>query len=162
MRVGIGYDVHRLVAGRRLILGGQDIPFTHGLEGHSDGDVLVHAVMDALLGALGAGDIGDLFPPTDAQWKDACSMDLLDLVWSRVREAGMALVNLDAVIVAERPKLAELRSAMQESIAEHLGYADSTRVNVKATTTEGLGFEGEGLGIVAHAVVLLDTASGEV
>ncbi len=154
VRVGQGYDVHRLVEGRRLILCGVDISWEKGLDGHSDADVAVHALMDALLGALGLGDIGHLFPDTDPAYEGADSMKLLDAVMERVREKGYRVGNADVTIVAQRPKLAPYIEQMKNNLAAGLGVS-AERVNVKATTTERLGFEGEGLGISAQAVALL-------
>lgn len=154
MRIGIGYDVHRLVAGRELIIGGLAIPFAKGLLGHSDADVLCHAIMDAMLGAAGLPDIGHLFPDNDDSFKDARSLDLLREVLAKIREAGYEVVNIDSVVVAERPKLAPYAPRIKENIAKALGLPLSA-VGVKATTTEGLGFEGDSLGMSAHAVVLL-------
>lgn len=153
-RVGQGYDAHRLAEGRRLVLCGVEIPHDRGLDGHSDADVAVHALMDALLGALGEGDIGRLFPDSDPQYKGADSMKLLQIVMERVRARGCRVGNADITIVAQRPKLAGFMPRMRERIAEALGV-DETRVNVKATTTERMGFEGEETGISAQAVVLL-------
>lgn len=153
-RVGQGYDVHRLVEGRRLVLCGVDIPWEKGLDGHSDADVAVHALMDALLGALGEGDIGRHFPDTDPAYRGADSMKLLAVVMEKVRAAGWRVGNADVTIVAQRPKLAGYMDAMKQNIARGLGVAPD-RVNVKATTTERLGFEGEGLGISAQAVAML-------
>jgi len=154
VRVGQGYDVHRLVEGRKLILCGVEIPWERGLDGHSDADVAVHALMDALLGALGEGDIGRHFPDTDPAYKDADSMKLLDVVVDKVRAAGYRVGNCDVTIVAQRPKLSGYMNEMKANIAACLGV-DPSRVNVKATTTEKLGFEGEGLGISAQAVALI-------
>ena len=154
-RIGHGYDVHRLVAERRLVIGGVDIPFERGLLGHSDADVLVHAVMDALLGAAALPDIGQQFPDRDPQWKDADSLVLLKQVAMLLREKGYAVANVDATVVAQRPKLAAFIPSMRENIAQTLGLA-AEQVNVKATTEEHLGFTGEELGIAAHAVVLLE------
>ena len=154
IRVGQGYDVHRLVEGRRLILCGVDISWEKGLDGHSDADVAVHALMDALLGALGLGDIGHLFPDTDPAYEGADSMKLLDAVMERVREKGYRVGNADVTIVAQRPKLAGHMQAMRENTARGL-RTELARVNVKATTTERMGFEGEELGISAQAAVLL-------
>lgn len=154
VRVGQGYDVHRLVEGRRLILCGVDISWEKGLDGHSDADVAVHALMDALLGALGLGDIGHLFPDTDPAYEGVDSMKLLDAVMERVREKGYHVGNADVTIVAQRPKLAPYIEQMKNNLAAGLGVS-AERVNVKATTTERLGFEGEGLGISAQAVALL-------
>jgi len=153
-RVGQGYDVHRLTEGRRLVLCGVEIPWEKGLEGHSDADVAIHALMDALLGALGLGDIGRHFPDTDARYAGADSMRLLDTVMDLVRERGYRVGNADVTIVAQRPKLGPYMSQMRERVADALSV-DHERVNIKATTTEHLGFEGEGLGISAQAVALL-------
>lgn len=153
-RIGHGYDVHRLVEGRRLILGGVDIAWERGLLGHSDADVLVHAVMDALLGAAALGDIGKLFPDTDSEYAGADSLKLLAEVMRRLRAAGFEISNIDATVVAQRPKLAPHIDAMRENIARAAALAPS-QVSVKATTEEKLGFTGEGLGIAAHAVALI-------
>ena len=155
LRIGHGYDVHRLTEGRRLILGGVEVPYEKGLLGHSDADVLTHAVMDALLGAAALGDIGKLFPDTDAAYAGISSILLLERVAERLREAGYAVVNLDATVLAQAPKLAPYRERMRENLARVLALVAS-RVSVKATTEEGLGFTGEGLGIAAHAVALLE------
>lgn len=155
MRIGHGYDVHRLVEGRRLILGGVEIPFEKGLLGHSDADVLLHALMDAMLGAAALGDIGLHFPDSDPAYAGADSLALLRTVGGMVREAGFTVSNLDCTVLAQRPKLRPYIPKMQENIAKALGVPLSG-VNVKATTEEGLGFTGEGLGIAAHAVVLLE------
>ena len=155
LRIGHGYDVHRLTEGRELILGGVSVPYEKGLFGHSDADVLTHAVMDALLGAAALGDIGGLFPDTDAAYAGISSLLLLERVAERLREAGYAVVNIDATILAQAPKLAPYRERMRERLARALGL-DVSRVSVKATTEEGLGFTGEGLGIAAHAVALLE------
>ena len=153
-RVGHGYDVHRLVEGRRLILGGVDIPYERGLLGHSDADVLVHAVMDALLGAAALGDIGKLFPDTDERYSGADSLKLLAAVMEALRGAGWSVSNIDATIIAQRPKLAPYIAEMRVRIAAAAGI-ESSQVSVKATTEEKLGFTGEGLGIAAHAVALI-------
>ena len=155
LRIGHGYDVHRLTEGRRLILGGVEVPYEKGLLGHSDADVLTHAVMDALLGAAALGDIGKLFPDTDAAYAGISSILLLERVAERLREAGYAVVNLDATVLAQAPKLAPYRERMRENLA-HVLALDASHVSVKATTEEGLGFTGEGLGIAAHAVALLE------
>lgn len=155
LRIGHGYDVHRLTEGRRLILGGVEVPYEKGLLGHSDADVLTHAVMDALLGAAALGDIGKLFPDMDAAYAGISSILLLERVAERLREAGYAVVNLDATVLAQAPKLAPYREQMRENLARVLAL-DTSRVSVKATTEEGLGFTGEGLGIAAHAVALLE------
>jgi 2-C-methyl-D-erythritol 2,4-cyclodiphosphate synthase len=153
-RVGTGFDVHALVAGRRLILGGVDVPHARGLEGHSDADVLLHAICDAILGAIGAGDIGRHFPDSDAGWKDADSRVLLRVVWQRAAAAGYALGNVDATIIAQEPRLAPFMPYMVTNIAADLG-ASTGQVNVKAKTTERLGLTGRGEGIAAMATVLL-------
>ena len=155
MRIGHGYDVHRLVEGRKLILGGVEIPWEKGLDGHSDADVLTHAIMDALLGAAAMGDIGKLFPDTDDRFLSICSMELLTEVGSRLRAAGYAVGNIDATVIAQRPKLAPYIDAMRKEIAERL-QIDVSRISVKATTEEHLGFTGSGDGIAAHAVCLLE------
>ncbi|WP_245690523.1 2-C-methyl-D-erythritol 2,4-cyclodiphosphate synthase [Sporolituus thermophilus] len=151
MRVGIGYDVHRLVAGRNLILGGVEIPYEYGLEGHSDADVLLHAIKDALLGAAALGDIGRHFPDTDPRYKGASSLKLLARVKEILAEKGYEAGNVDATVIAQKPKLAPYIAQMNANIAAVLGI-DVDRVNVKATTTEGLGFTGRGEGIAAQAV----------
>jgi len=155
MRIGIGYDVHAFVTGRPLFLGGIEIPYTLGLEGHSDADVLLHAICDALLGAVGEGDIGKHFPNTDPQYRDIRSTVLLKKVISKIREKGFHPVNVDATIVAERPKLTDFIPRMVKQIADVL-QIEPGRVNVKATTTEGLGFTGRGEGIAAYAVALVE------
>ena len=157
LRVGHGYDVHRLVAGRPLILGGVTIPYETGLLGHSDADVLLHAVMDALLGAAALGDIGKLFPDSDAAYENISSLTLLSRVADILTENGCSVVNLDATVLAQAPKLSPHREAMRRNIADALEI-DVSRVSVKATTEEGLGFTGEKLGIAAHAVALLEKA----
>ncbi|NNU85113.1 2-C-methyl-D-erythritol 2,4-cyclodiphosphate synthase [Geobacillus sp. BMUD] len=153
-RIGQGFDVHQLVEGRPLIIGGVTIPYEKGLLGHSDADVLLHAVADACLGAIGAGDIGRHFPDTDPRFKDADSAELLAHVWALVRQEGYALVNADCTIIAQKPKMAPYIEEMKRVIARLL-EADHSQVNVKATTTEKLGFTGRGEGIAAQAVVLL-------
>ena len=155
LRIGHGYDVHRLVEGRKLILGGVDIPYEKGLLGHSDADVLTHAVMDALLGAAAMGDIGKLFPDSEDAYRGISSILLLNKVRERLDEAGFCVINLDATILAQVPKLAPYREEMRCNLARALGL-DVGRVSVKATTEEGLGFTGEGLGVAAHAVALLE------
>ena len=157
LRIGHGYDVHRLIEGRPLILGGVTIPHETGLLGHSDADVLLHAVMDALLGAAALGDIGKLFPDTDAAYENVSSLTLLLRVADKLAENGYRVVNLDATVLAQAPKLAPHREAMRRNIAEALGI-DVSRVSIKATTEEGLGFTGEKLGIAAHAVALIEKA----
>jgi 2-C-methyl-D-erythritol 4-phosphate cytidylyltransferase/2-C-methyl-D-erythritol 2,4-cyclodiphosphate synthase len=154
VRTGFGYDVHRLVDDRKLVLGGVEVPFDRGLLGHSDADVLVHAVIDALLGAAGAGDIGRLFPDDDPAFRDISSLALLDRVVVLLRERGLELENLDAVLVAQAPRLAPYVSRMEENLARALGVSPGA-VNVKATTTEGLGFAGVGAGMAGYAVVAL-------
>ncbi len=154
MRIGIGYDVHRLMEGRRLILGGVEIPFEKGLLGHSDADVLLHAVMDALLGAAGKGDIGRLFPDNDPQYEGADSLVLLRQVMDLVREAGYSVENIDAVVICQRPKLFPYYPQMKAKMAAAIGCCES-RINLKATTEEHLGFTGRGEGIAAEAVCLL-------
>jgi 2-C-methyl-D-erythritol 2,4-cyclodiphosphate synthase len=151
---GIGYDSHRLVAGRELILGGVEIPGEIGLEGHSDADVLTHAVIDALLGAAGLGDIGERFPDSDERYRDADSLELLTSVLPLVFAQGLELVNVDATIVMERPKLGLHREVIRDSLAAALGLAVQ-RVNVKASTGEGIGFVGRGEGVAALAIVSL-------
>ena len=150
MRIGSGYDVHRLTEGRKLILGGVEIPFEKGLLGHSDADVLVHAVMDALLGAAALGDIGKYFPDTDPAYKGADSMRLLKEVRRLIEEKAYFIENIDATVIAQRPKLAGYIPQMKKNIADVLGLSEE-QVNVKATTEEGLGFTGEGLGIAGSA-----------
>jgi 2-C-methyl-D-erythritol 2,4-cyclodiphosphate synthase len=157
MRIGLGYDVHRLVEGRPLVLGGVTIPFEKGLEGHSDADVLVHAACDALLGAAGEGDIGRQFPDTDPRYKGIYSIRLLESTLTILRAKGFSVVNLDAVVFAETPKLQPYREDIQEIMARAIGI-DPQRINVKATTTEGLGHIGRGEGIAAMCIVLLDAA----
>ena len=154
MRIGNGFDVHALVAGRRLVIGGVTIPYERGLDGHSDADVLLHAICDAILGALGHGDIGRHFPDSDPTYKDADSRALLRSVWQRALDAGYALGNVDATVMAQAPKLAPYIAEMVANIAADLG-ATAQQVNVKATTTERLGFTGRGEGMAALATVLL-------
>jgi 2-C-methyl-D-erythritol 2,4-cyclodiphosphate synthase len=155
MRIGHGYDVHRLVEGRDLILGGVKIPYEKGLLGHSDADVLLHAVSDALLGAAGLRDIGYHFPDTDPQYKGADSLELLRIVGQKIAAAGYRVSNVDVTMIAQRPKLKEHISVMMENIASALGIG-ADRVNVKATTEEKLGFTGTGEGMSCHAVCLLE------
>ena len=156
MRVGMGYDVHKLVEGRRLVLGGVEIPYEKGLLGHSDADVLVHAVMDALLGAAALGDIGKHFPDTDPAYEGADSMKLLEEVRKLLDEHNFMIGNVDATVIAQRPKLAPYIEMMRENIAARL-LIDKNQVNVKATTEEGLGFTGQGQGISSQAICLLET-----
>ena len=155
MRIGHGYDVHRLVEGRALVLGGVNIPWNLGLLGHSDADVLTHAVMDALLGAAGLRDIGYHFPDTDPQYKGADSLKLLEIVAQRVCEAGYRVSNIDVTMIAQKPKLRPHIEQMERNIAAAVGI-DVSRINVKATTEEKLGFTGEELGMACHAVCLLE------
>ena len=155
MRIGHGYDVHRLVEGRRLVLGGVEIPHERGLLGHSDADVLLHAICDALLGAAALGDIGKLFPDTDPSYKDADSMLLLRSVSLKLTSLGYRVINIDSTVIAEAPKLAPHIVKMRRNIAITLGI-DIDDVSIKATTEEGLGFSGERLGIAAHAVCLIE------
>jgi 2-C-methyl-D-erythritol 2,4-cyclodiphosphate synthase len=155
MRVGFGYDVHPFVSGRPLILGGIKIPYLFGLKGHSDADVLIHAICDALLGAVAEGDIGRHFPDTDPQYRDIKSTILLKRVLTKVREKGFRPVNIDSTIVAQKPKLSEIIPRMVKEIADVLEI-ETGRVNVKATTTEGLGFTGREEGIAAYAVALIE------
>jgi 2-C-methyl-D-erythritol 2,4-cyclodiphosphate synthase len=155
MRIGHGYDVHRLVEGRDLILGGVKIEYEKGLDGHSDADVLLHAVSDALLGAAGLGDIGKHFPDTDPKYKGADSLKLLEVVGQRVMDAGYRVSNIDVTMIAQRPKLRPHIEQMEQNIASVLGI-DPSRVNVKATTEEKLGFTGDGSGMACHAVCLLE------
>jgi len=155
LRIGQGYDVHRLTEGRKLILGGVEIPWEKGLLGHSDADVMTHAVMDALSGAAKLGDIGKLFPDTDLQYAGADSIGLLRQVAALLKERGYVVVNVDAVLIAQKPKIAPYRERMEENLAAALGV-DRDQVNVKATTEEGLGFTGDGSGMAAQAVALLE------
>lgn len=158
MRIGQGYDVHRLVQDRPLILGGVEVPYEKGLLGHSDADVLIHAVMDALLGAAALGDIGQHFPDTDPAYKGISSVELLKKVRELLDEKGFVIENIDSTIIAQRPKLASYRPQMAANIADAL-HLDVSRVSVKATTEEGLGFTGNGEGISAQAIALLTEAA---
>ena len=155
MRIGHGYDVHKLVECRDLILGGVNIPFEKGLLGHSDADVLLHAVTDALLGAAAMGDIGKLFPDTDMQYKGADSLVLLQTAWEQIRAKGYRVGNIDVTMIAQRPKLKDYIPQMVQNIAQAVG-CDPGQVNVKATTEEHLGFTGDGSGMACHAVCLLE------
>jgi len=155
MRIGQGYDLHRLVSGRALLLGGVRIPHARGLAGHSDADVLAHAVGDALLGALGQGDLGVHFPSSDERWRDASGARLLGEIVAKLAPAGFAIANVDATIVAQEPRLAPFRVEIQESLAKLLGV-EPARVNVKLKSTDGLGALGRAEGIAAQAVVLLE------
>jgi 2-C-methyl-D-erythritol 2,4-cyclodiphosphate synthase len=154
---GLGFDSHRLVEGRRLVIGGVEIPYERGLDGHSDSDVLAHAVIDALLGAAGLGDIGEHFPDTDERWRDADSIALLEAVVAMVADRGLRIENVDCTVVMEAPKLAPHRTAIRASLARALGL-DAARVNVKATTGERMGFVGRGEGVAALAVASLHSA----
>ena len=158
MRIGQGYDVHRLVEGRRLIIGGVDIPYEKGLLGHSDADVLLHAVMDALLGAAALGDIGQHFPDSDERYKGISSIALLKKVGKILQENGYMIENIDSTVIAQRPKLLPYRPPMAENIAAALGI-EKEQVSVKATTEEGLGFTGTGEGISAQAIALLSSVA---
>lgn len=160
LRIGHGYDAHRVTEGRPLILGGVEIPWNRGLLGHSDADVLTHAVMDALCGAARLGDIGRLFPDTDPQYQGISSLLLLRNVAGRLRERGFEVVNVDATLLAQAPKIAPYRARMEIALADALGVP-SERVNVKATTEEGLGFTGDGSGMAAHAVALLERVADD-
>ena len=155
LRIGYGYDVHRLVPGRALVLGGVTVPFEKGLLGHSDADVLTHAVMDALLGAASLGDIGKLFPDNDAAFHNISSMLLLKRVGEYLRQEGYTVVNIDATLIAQAPKVSPYRDAMRQNIADALGV-DVSQISVKATTEEHLGFTGTGEGMAAHAVALVE------
>jgi 2-C-methyl-D-erythritol 2,4-cyclodiphosphate synthase len=155
MRIGMGQDVHRLVTGRKLILGGVEVPFEKGLLGHSDADVLVHAICDAILGAAGLGDIGEHFPDTDPDFKDIYSIKLLERTCGMLKDKGHLVTNIDATIFAQNPKMSPFKKEMRENIA-HAVEIGAENVNIKATTTEGLGMIGEGDGIGAMCVVLID------
>jgi 2-C-methyl-D-erythritol 2,4-cyclodiphosphate synthase len=155
LRVGIGVDAHALSSDVRLVLGGVSFPDEPGLIGHSDGDVIAHALIDALLGAAGRGDIGTLFPSGSPEWEGASSLDLLSQACAEVTEAGFALVNADCVLVGERPRIGERRGEMEQALATALAV-EADRVTVRATTTDGLGFTGRGEGLAAHAVALLE------
>ena len=155
LRIGHGYDVHRLTEGRRLSLGGVEIPWDRGLLGHSDADVLTHAVMDALCGAAKLGDIGRLFPDSDPRYAGISSLELLRQVAALLGEKGWAVVNIDATLIAQAPKVGPFRREMEANLASALG-AEESRINVKATTEEHLGFTGDGSGMAAHAVAMLE------
>jgi len=159
LRVGLGIDAHALVEEVPLVLGGVEIESSRGLAGHSDGDVIAHALIDALLGGAGLGDIGSLFPPGEPEWEGASSLDLLRRAAAQVREAGWELVNADCVLIGEEPRIAPLRKQIRERLAEALGVV-AERVNVRATTTDKLGFAGRGEGLAAQAVALLEHGSG--
>lgn len=156
MKVGIGYDVHALVENRKLIIGGVTIPYEKGLSGHSDADVLIHAIMDSLLGAMGKGDIGKLFPDTENKYKDVDSRVLLRKVYEIMNENNLQVGNIDAVIIAQKPKMAPFIDEMKKNISEDL-KTNISSVNIKATTTENLGFEGRGQGIASQSICLLVT-----
>ncbi len=155
MRIGTGYDVHQFEAGRKLILGGVEIDHSMGLAGHSDADVLVHAVMDAILGALGLGDIGIHFPDSDERYRDISSMKLLSEVREKMEMEGYQMINIDSTLILQEPRIAEYADRMRENISGVLGI-EKNMVNIKATTTEGLGFCGRGEGVAAQSIVLLD------
>ncbi len=155
MRIGIGWDIHKLVAGRKLMLGGVEIPFDKGLAGHSDADSLLHAIIDALLGAAEMNDIGTHFPDTDAAYKDISSLELLNKTRGMLADKGKKIGNIDCIVFAEKPKLAEQMPLMKQAIAETLGL-DPAQVNIKAKTTEGMGLVGEGEAIAAQAVALIE------
>ena len=157
IRIGHGYDVHRLVEGRKLMLGGVTIPFARGLDGHSDADVLLHALCDALLGSLSLGDLGIHFPDTDPLYKDSDSLELLKRVLNMVKEKGFSIGNIDATVIADQPRISGYIDQMKDTIAHTTGI-DREQISIKATTTEGLGFVGRGEGIAAHAVVLVERA----
>jgi 2-C-methyl-D-erythritol 2,4-cyclodiphosphate synthase len=157
LRIGLGVDAHAFLDGVPLVLGGVAIDSPRGLAGHSDGDVIAHALIDALLGGAGLGDIGSLFPPGEAEWEGASSLDLLRRAAAQVHEAGWELVNADCVLIGEEPRIAPLREQMRERLAEAVG-ADAERINVRATTTDKLGFTGRGQGLAAQAVALVKPA----
>jgi 2-C-methyl-D-erythritol 2,4-cyclodiphosphate synthase len=154
LRVGLGVDAHAFADGVPLVLGGVEVDFPRGLAGHSDGDVIAHALIDALLGAAGLGDIGSLFPPGEPEWEGASSLDLLRRATAQVRKAGWEPVNADCVLIGEEPRVASLREQMRERLAEAVGV-DAARINVRATTTDRLGFTGRGEGLAAQAVALV-------
>lgn len=156
MKVGIGYDVHALTENRKLIIGGVNIPYEKGLYGHSDADVLIHAIMDSLLGAMGKGDIGKLFPDTDSKYKDSDSRILLRNIYELMDDNNFRVGNIDSVIIAQKPKMAPYIEEMKKNIADDL-KTDISNINIKATTTENLGFEGRGEGIAAKSICLLET-----
>ncbi len=160
MKIGIGYDVHALVANRKLIIGGVEIPYDKGLDGHSDADVLIHAVMDSLIGAMGLGDIGKLFPDTDMKFKDIDSRILLREVVTAMKKNNFMLGNLDVVIIAQKPKMSSYIEKMKKNLARDL-ETDVLNINIKATTTEHLGFEGRGEGIASQAVCLLENKENQ-
>ena len=161
MRIGMGYDVHKLVEDRKLIIGGVEIPYEKGLLGHSDADVLLHAIMDALLGAAALGDIGKHFPDTDEKYKGISSIKLMEHVGELLRQNGFVIGNIDSTIIAQRPKMAPYREQMRENIAKALKI-DINQIGVKATTEEGLGFTGAGEGISSQAIALLETVENHI
>ena len=161
MRIGMGYDVHKLGEGRKLIIGGVDIPYEKGLLGHSDADVLLHAIMDALLGAIGEGDIGKHFPDTDERYKGISSIALLEKVAKLLKSKNVVIQNIDSTIIAQRPKMAPYREQMRENIAKALKISVN-QIGVKATTEEGLGFTGAGEGISSQAIALLETVENHI
>jgi len=160
MRVGIGYDVHPLISGRRLVLGGINVPFAQGLSGWSDADVLTHAIIDALLGAAALGDIGSHFPPGEPQYKDISSLVLLKRTRDKLVDSGFKIVNVDATIVAEKPKLSDFIDRMRQQVSQTLGIAPS-RMSLKASTSAGLGFIGQGEGIAAYAIAMVQGSKDE-
>jgi 2-C-methyl-D-erythritol 2,4-cyclodiphosphate synthase len=160
MRIGFGYDVHRLTEGRRLVLGGVEVPYAKGLLGHSDADVLVHAIIDALLGAAALGDLGSHFPPTDPQYKDISSLELLRRIRELLKEKEYTISNIDSTVVCQEPRLSDSIPEMVENISGTL-QVEAGRVNIKATTEEGMGFTGSALGVSAHAVALLEEKKGQ-
>ncbi len=155
MKIGIGYDIHRIADGRRLVLGGVDIPYLKGLEGHSDADVLLHAICDAMLGAIGEDDIGRHFPSTDPQYKNISSLLLLEHVWRLVSKKRFKIKNIDTILIADEPKIEPFKDGMKDNIQRALGIARD-QINIKATTSEGVGTIGRGEAMAAHAVVLLE------
>ncbi len=157
LRIGQGFDAHKFAEGRKLVLGGEVIDYSLGLEGHSDADVLTHALIDALLGAAGLGDIGMHFPDSDPTYRDACSLDMLKVISQAVQALGFRIANIDTTVFAQQPRIGPYRAAMVGNLASTLGI-EPERVNVKATTTEGMGFVGRGEGLAASAVVLLERA----
>lgn len=155
MRVGIGYDVHAFKAGRKLILGGVEIYYHQGLEGHSDADVLTHSIMDAILGAAGMDDIGIIFPDNDMKYKNISSLELLSEVYNKIKSKGFSIINIDSVLILEKPKIASYVSEMKKKLSDVLKISKSS-INIKATTTEGLGFSGRGEGAAAQSIALIE------
>ena len=155
MRVGIGYDVHAFKAGRKLILGGVEIYYHQGLEGHSDADVLTHSIMDAILGAAGMDDIGIIFPDNDMKYKNISSLELLGEVCNKIKSKGFSIINIDSVLILEKPKIASYISEMKKKLSDVLNISKSS-INIKATTTEGLGFSGRGEGVAAQSIALIE------